>query len=506
MFKKMFKIRSLVLISLCYIFLLSFTCPGHLHALEGKTLAQRIKSVTLENGLQILMLPRHVSPTVSFYIRYRSGAVDERDGKTGLAHLLEHMMFKGTKTIGTKDFKPEMSVHRRIALTGEALDLEKDKGLTANKNKIETLKKTLKVLQEKEKTLIISNEIDRLYSENGAVGLNASTGQDLTTYHVSLPANKIELWARIESDRMANPVFREFFQERDVVLEERRQRIESNPDGKLYEAYLNAAFSAHPYRRPVIGWESDIKRLGMADLDAFSRLHHAPNNTVIAVVGDIDTKHVQKIIKKYFGAIPRQSIIRESTTQEPRQSGERRVSVHLDANPQLIIGYHKPPPPAHDDYVFEVIESILSRGRTSRFYKTLVEEKGLAEDVQASNGTPGSRYPNQFVILATPRHPHGNKELESAILEMIEKLKKDPVTASELQKIKNQVRSDYIRRQSSNDGLAGMLSYYQALLGDFRYITTYADAIDKITIDDVLLVAKTYLVKENRTIANIVKD
>ena len=244
-----------------------------------------------------------------------------------------------------------------------------------------------------------------MYTENGAVGLNASTGQDLTTYNVSLPANKIELWARIESDRMANTVFREFYQERDVVLEERRQRIESDPDGKLYEEFMNVAFSAHPYRRPILGWSADVRRLTMKDLENFSRFHHAPNRTVIAIVGDIDRKEVRRLIEKYFGTIPGQDNITSMMTEEPRQSGERRVSVLMDANPQLIIGFHKPALPDPDDYVLEVIESILSRGRTSRFYKTLVEEKGLAEDVQASNGTPGSRYSNLFAIFATPRHP-----------------------------------------------------------------------------------------------------
>jgi len=486
-------------------FLLIGLFASFLQASPGKKLEDKVISFRLENGLQVLLLPRHVSPTVSFYIRYRSGAVDDGDGKTGTAHFLEHLMFKGTKTIGTRNFLAEDKILRQIAVNGEAMDDLVAQGEAKNKKEIDVLKKKLKSLQDRHKALILSNEIDRLYTENGAVSLNASTGQDITTYHVSLPANKIELWARIESDRMANPVFREFYQERDVVLEERRQRVESDPDSKLYEVFLNTAFAAHPYKRPIIGWTSDIGQLRLKDLEAFFRRHHAPNNTVIAVVGDMDPRRVRPVIEKYFGKMKKQAEADRRISEEPRQIGEKRVAVHLEANPQMIIGYHKPAPPAYDDYVLEVIESILSRGRTSRFYKTLVEERGLAEDVSVSNGTPGSRYPNLFAIFATPRHPHGNTELEAAIYEMIEILKKEPVSQAELEKIKNQVRADFIRRQSSNEGLAGMLSYYQALLGDFRYMTTYADIIEKITADDIMRVSGTYLKKDNRTVAALDK-
>ena len=477
-----------------------------LSAAESNGLATRIQAFTLDNGLQVLLLPRHFSPTVSLYIRYRVGAVDETDGKTGLAHFLEHMMFKGTGTIGTKDFQAEKKILQEIKRTGEALDRETAQAKEHKNTQIDKLKDELRVLQEQHKALIVSNEIDRLYSENGSVNLNASTGQDMTTYHVSLPANKIELWARIESDRMRNPVFREFYQERDMILAERRQRVDADPDGRLYESFLSVAFTAHPYRRPIIGWPSDIRRLGIADMETFFQYHHAPNHTVIAIVGDVDPPQVLKVVKQYFEDIPKQPGRDMRITTEPEQKGERRVSVHQDANPQLMIGYHKPAAPAYDDYVFDVLEAILSQGRTSRFYRTLVEEKGLAESVSASGSIPGSRYPNQFVIFATPRHPHGNETLEEAIYELIEQLKNEPVSAEELRKIKNQVRTAFIRRQTSNEGLASMLSYYQALLGDYRYILNYADMIEKVTAEDIQTVSRKYLHRANRTVAGIVKE
>lgn len=468
-------------------------------------LESRVQEFTLKNGLRLLMLERHLSPTVSLYIRYRSGAVDEADGKTGTAHLLEHMMFKGTKTIGTRNYNREEKILLKIEQAGAALDREKIKGSSADQALLKQLTQQLKGLQKMHRKLMISNEIDRLYTEQGAVDLNASTGQDLTTYQVSIPSNRFELWARVESDRMANPVFREFYTERDVVMEERRQRSESDPDGKLLERYLATAFIAHPYRRPVIGWPSDMRFLDMAYMRQFFKKTHAPNNTVIAIVGDIQPTEVLRIVQKYFGRIPPQKPDLFPVTEEPAQSGERRIEVLFAADPKLILGYHKPPPPASADYVFDLIEALLTRGRTARLFKTLIEEKRLAKSIQAHNGLPGARYANQFVFFATPRHPHTTMELEMALDEEIERLKNEPVSGLELERVKNQLRADFIRGLDSNAGLAGMLSYYEALLGDYRYLTGYTAAIDIITPNDIQQAARTYLTRDNRTVATGVR-
>jgi len=481
---------------------LFFLLPSPLFSYE---LAKKVQTFTLKNGLRLLILERHLSPTVSIYIRYRSGAVDEPDGKTGTAHLLEHMMFKGTQTIGTRNYVAEKKLLVRIEHVGTALDREKAKGKAAAPPSIARLTAELTALQKKQRELTLSNEIDRLYSENGAVGINASTGQDLTTYQVSIPANRIELWARIEADRMVNPVFREFYTERDVVMEERRQRSESDPSGKLLENYMAAAFISHPYRRPIVGWPSDMRNLDIASMTNFFRNTHAPNNTVIVMVGDIQPSSALKIVEKYFGRIPRHELVSPLLTEEPRQSGERRVEVIFDAEPQMILGYHKPPPPDFTDYVFDIIESILTKGRTSRLFKTLVQEKGLAKSIQAANGMPGSRYPDQFVIFATPRQPHTLVEMEQAIDVEIERLKREPVSEPELEKIKNQIRAEFIRGLDSNSGLAGMLSYYDALLGDYRYIAEYTATIDRITPDDIMQAAKIWLTPENRTVATLTR-
>ncbi len=467
-------------------------------------LKDKVREFTLENGLKVLIVERHASPTVALYISHETGATDERDGCTGTAHILEHMMFKGTETIGTRNFNREKRVLREIHDVGNALDIEMMNGEHADTQKIEALRKQLWILQEEAGKWSIPGEIDRLYTEKGGGDLNAFTGHDLTTYHVNLPSNRIELWARIESDRMSHPVFREFYSERNVVIEERRQTVESNPGRKLLEQFLAAAFTVHPYRRPVLGWMSDMHFLNMDYTREFFRTYYAPNNTTIAVVGDVSPDGVMKIIKRYFGEIPSQEIPPRRVTKEPVQDGEKRVELIYDASPRLIIGYHKPTLPSFEDCVFDVIDTILSGGRASRLFEALVE-KGIAVDVNTVNGFPGARYPNLFVIFAQPVSPHTCSELEDVIYGELNKLKENPVLSEELEKAKNQLRADILRSIATNSGLAGLLSYYGAVAGDWRYITEFYDLLERVTPEDIVSVANKYFQPRNRTVAELVK-
>ncbi|MEA2014881.1 MAG: pitrilysin family protein, partial [Thermodesulfobacteriota bacterium] len=327
---------------------------------------------------------------------------------------------------------------------------------------------------------------------------------DLTTYHISLPSNRIELWARIESDRMSSPVFREFYSERNVVIQERKQVVESNPGRKLMEQFLAAAFMVHPYRRPVLGWTSDMRFLNIDYTKKFFKTYYAPNNTTIAIVGDVSTVSVMKIIKHYFGRIPSQKIPIRRVIEEPAQNGERRVKLVFDASPRLIAGYHKPTLPSFDDCVFDVIDTILSGGRASRLFKALVE-KGIAVNVNTANGFPGARYPNLFVILAQPVSPHTCVELEEIIYKELDLLKKEPVKPEELEKAKNQLKADILRHISTNSGLAGMLSYYGAVAGNWQYLTTFPDLLELVTPEDIMRVAGKYLKAGNRTVAELVR-
>lgn len=479
-----------------------FIIAGNSYSFDLET---KVIKTKLRNGLTVLMLERHVSPTVSLYIRHRVGAVDETKGETGAAHFLEHMMFKGTTSIGTKNYAAEKTILAAIEKTGNALDKEKRRKQKARPQIIKKLSAELKRLQDQDKKYLIPNELDRLYTENGGLDMNASTGLDVTTYQISLPANKIELWARIESDRLMNPVFREFYAERDVIMEERRQRVETDPDGKLYEQFLSTAYKVHPYKRPILGWTEDMIYLSPESLKKIFNKYKAPESIVIAVVGDIKPDDTIKLINKYFGDIPAIREKQAAIPGEPKQNEERRVAVNFDASPTLLIGFHKPTAPAYDDYVFDVLEIILTKGRTSRLYNLLVTEMGIAKSVSAFNGTPGTRYPNLFMISAQPRFPHSNAELEEVILKEIEKIKTEQVAAVELAKAKNHLRMSYIKSLDSNSEMASILSYYEVLLGDYKYFADYLNIIDKVTPRDIQNAAKSYLNKENRTVATLNK-
>ncbi len=489
-------------IKLLVVLLITFGIAANSYGLD---LEKKVIKTKLKNGLTVLMLERHVSPTVSLYIRHRVGAADENPGETGAAHFLEHMMFKGTTTIGAKNYAEEKKILAAIEKTGSALDKEKLKGNKARPQRIKQLTEKLNNLQSQAKKYFIPNELDRLYTENGGLDMNASTGQDVTTYQISLPANKIELWARIEADRLMNPVFREFYTERDVIMEERRQRVETDPDGKLYEQFLLTAFKVHPYGRPVLGWTRDMMYLSPQSIRKIFEKYKTPESIVIAVVGDIKPAATLKLIEKYFGEIPSRREKANIIPAEPQQTEERRVSVTFDANPMLFIGYHKPTAPAYDDYVFDVLEAILTGGRTSRLYDSLVTRQGIAKSVSASNGTPGTRYPNLFLISAEPRYPHTNAELEKAILREIEQIKEQPVSAVELTKAKNHIRMQYIKNLDSNSEMASILSYYEVLLGDYKYFANYLNVIDRVSSSDIQNAAKKYFNKVNRTIAQLSK-
>jgi predicted Zn-dependent peptidase len=467
-------------------------------------LEKRVHEFTLANGMKVLMMERHTSPTVSFIIRFKVGAVDEKTDNTGIAHFLEHLKFKGTKTIGTKNYNEEKKILDKIdevAIKRDTLILE-DKA--ENKEEIEKLTVKLKGLQKKLKNYIIKDEIHSIYSQNGAVGFNAFTSQDLTSYVVSLPSNRLELFFVIESDRMLNSVLREFYSEREVIMEERRQTLDSKPHRKLLEHFLATAFMAHPYGIPTIGWSEDMKSMSKEKVSEFNKTFYAPNNSVIAIVGDINVNNTLSLLKKYFERIPAQKLPRRVVTKEPVQLGERRIKVAMDANPNLIIGFHKKTIPAFEDYVFDVIDSLLSRGRTSRFYKNLVET-GLALNAYAANGYPGARYKNLFTIFATPQLPHTYKEVEDAVYKELERLKTELVSERELKKIKNQMEADLIWSLNSNYGIADTLSYFQALIGDWHYILKHLEIIEKITPEDIKKISKRVFVPKNRTVAYIVK-
>ncbi|HEV8540115.1 MAG TPA: pitrilysin family protein [Nitrospiraceae bacterium] len=471
---------------------------------QTTSLNERVIEHKLANGLTLLMVERHQSPVVSINVTFGVGGINEHTGATGIAHLYEHMAFKGTRSLGTRNYgkeKPLLNELDRLNLEIEKLRATEPEGSPV----VQRLRQKFKDTQERADALVVGNEMALLYQRHGAVGLNASTGKDVTRYTVSLPSNRLPLWAAIESDRMAHPVLREFYKERAVVMEERRLRTDDNPNGALYEAFMAAAFQAHPYGFPTIGWASDIQALTPVATEQFFRTYYGPANAVVAIAGDIDPPRVLALMKNTFGKIPPAPAPPPVVTVEPPQRGERRVLVEFDAEPAMLIGYHKPALGHPDDYVFDVIDSVLSEGVTSRLYHRLVREKKLAVSIGTDSGSPGVRDTNLFVISAAPLAPHTPAELESAIEEEIERLKTEPVSDKELEKVLNNLDASLVRSLRSNSGLASQLSFFQAVAKDWRYVMKARDRIAAVTAADIQRVVAAYFVKSNRTVATLVK-
>lgn len=466
-------------------------------------LAERVQEHHFANGLTLLVVERHDSPTLAAYITVHVGSVDETSENRGVAHLLEHMLFKGTKTLGTSDYRREKPLLDEIERTGAEYDRLRQEP-QANLKRIAELEVRLKELQEQRRQFDVPQEVAELYAKNGGVGYNAFTSKDLTSYIIELPANKLELWAAIEADRMSNAIFRDFYTERQVVMEERRRSYDNDPDGLLYENFLATAFTLHPYRHPIIGWMSDLEHLTLEKTRAFHDRYYVPANTVIALVGDVDFASAQEVVERYFGDIPGGAPALPVVAIEPEQSGERRVEITFDAEPRIMVAFHKPTLPSRDDYIFDLLNGLIGEGRTSRLYQALVVKEQLAATISTFTA-PGARYANLFVISATPRAPHTAAEVEGAIYRELKRLADERITDEELERVRNRLRVDFLRGLQKNDELAHMLTYYQSVAGDWRYLVRYDQELASITCEEIQNAARRYFRKENRTVAALAR-
>jgi len=471
----------------------------------AQNLEEKARVHKLNNGLTVIFIERHGVPTFSALYGFKVGAVDEVTGITGVAHLFEHMAFKGTPRIGTLDYAKEKPLIDEINRLGRELSLELVKGEQADQQKIKTLKEQMAKLDQEEKKLIIKDEIDKVYSSAGGVGLNAGTGTDQTMYMISLPSNRFELFCLIESERMKNGVMREFYTERSVIQEERKQTTEAVPTRMLSEAFMSAAFMAHPYNHPVVGWASDINSVTLEEAQEFKSKYYTPNNCVVTLVGDVFPDKAIPLFEKYFGDIPKGNALPVMRTEEPKQLGERRVRYEAEAEPQMYLGFHKPNFPSRDDAVLSVISSLLTDGRSSILYKDLIKEKQLAMSINTSNAVPGARYPNLFIVMGAPRFPHTNEELEQAVSGHLERLKQEEVSEKDLQKVKNNLEANYIRAMRSNMGLAFTVLRYHLLYGDWKLLYKFKDMIHSVTPADIKECARKYFSAENRTVAYLIK-
>jgi zinc protease len=412
-------------------------------------LKDRASETTLANGLKVILLENHKAPLVSFHVWYRVGSRNEEWGKTGLSHMLEHMMFKGTKKYGPEEYS-------------------------------------------------------RIIQENGGE-TNAFTTRDYTGYFATLRSDRLQVVMDLEADRMQNLNLREedFVTERMVVMEERRMRTEDDPPSFLLEQLEAAAYQLQPYHWPIIGWMEDIQRFTLEDLKAYYRTYYHPANAFLVVVGDFKKEELLPQIGKTFGSIPGREVPNPNRPIDPRQSGERRISVKKEAQlPFVVMGYHVPNLGQPDTYVLEVISALLSGGKSSRLYQRLVQEKQLVLDVDTENSLL-SRDPSLFYVYATPLPGKQAAEVEKALEEEIERLQKEPVATRELEKVKNQLESSFIYSQDSLYFQAMLLARYE-MVQTWKALDQYLPAIQRVTAEDIQRAVRRYLNPDDRTVGTLI--
>jgi predicted Zn-dependent peptidase len=464
---------------------------------------KRITVKKLPNGLTLMICERPEAPVFSFFTLVDAGSVQDPMGATGLAHMFEHMAFKGTDKIGTTDYAAEKPALAKVEEAYAAYIAERDKTVGRDEAQLKQLEQAWKDARDAADKYVVSNAFGKLVEQNGGEDMNANTSYDETAYHYSLPENRLELWAYLESERFLHPVLREFYKERNVVIEERRLRTDSNPIGRLVEQFTAAAFEAHPYHRPTVGWMADLNSFSATDAQKFFDKYYVPANMVVAVAGDVKAAQAMPILEKYFSRLPARTQPDETTTTEPPQNSERKVVLQDRSQPLYLEGYHRPDYRSKDDAVFDAITDLMSEGRTSRLYRALVRDKKIASYSAGFSGMPGTKYPHLFAFYAVPLPGHATQEMADAIHAEIDKIKKEDITDDELKMIKTRSKANLIRGLADNEGLATQLATYQTRYGDWRELFRSVDRIDQVTKADIRRIANEIFLDTNRTVGVI---
>ncbi|HNQ72008.1 MAG TPA: pitrilysin family protein [Verrucomicrobiota bacterium] len=480
--------------------------------------AQRVPVIekTLPNGMRLLLVERHDDPSIAGGWVAHVGSANERPGITGIAHLFEHMMFKGTPTIGTLDFARDVEIiaaqealrdqmrieearMRAAYRAGTIDDVFKPENRTARYRELEQQFNELIAEQRK---ILVKNEFDRIYNRAGGAGMNAFTSDDMTAYFISVPANKLELWMWMESERILRPVFREFYAERDVVFEERRMRTEATPLGKFAETFNSMFWESHPYGWPTVGWPSDIPAISKAQADDFYATYYAPQNITLVLVGDFQAGPAAALAEKYFSRIPRGAQdAPDVVTLEVKQPAEKRMDAEAEANPQVDILWHTVPFGHKDSYPLAILAQILST-RTGRLYKGLVLTNDIATETWAWQGA--QKWAGLFNIGGEAKDGRTPAEVEAAIYAELDRLAREEVSAEELQKVKNNFAAAEYRKLSSNLAILMQLLQYDGL-GNWHEINDAAAKYQAVTAADVQRVVQTYFTPENRAVATYVR-
>ncbi len=462
--------------------------------------AEAVTEFTLDNGMKFIVLEKHDAPVASVMMYANVGAAYEVDGKTGVAHYLEHLAFKGTSRIGTRDYPAEKKVL-------EQLDLVFDQLLAAeaadDQAKVAELTAQFQTLQAEADTYVEQNKFGQIIEQTGGTGLNATTSADATRYFYSLPFNKLELWFSLESERFLDPVFREFYKEKEVILEERRMRVDNSPIGQMVERFSEVAFTTNPYRRPVIGYQEDLRKATRADVQAFFDAYYGPSNLIAAVVGDVDPTQVKQWAEVYFGRYQSRTQPEPLVVSEAPQTEPRSFTLELVSQPWYLEGYHRPGITDPDHVVYAMIDSILTRGRTARLYKALVEPQ-IALDVGSANGFPGDRQPTILLLYGLTAPGHTVEELAVGLEAELRRLQTEPVDTATLDRVKTQSRAGLLSQLNSNAGMASLLSEYEAKTGDWRNVFKELQEIEAVNAADVQRVAQATFRPENRTVGKLI--
>ncbi|BAY86869.1 protease [Calothrix parasitica NIES-267] len=462
---------------------------------------ENLTEFKLDNGMKFIVLRRPQAPVVSFLTYADVGGVDEPVGKTGVAHFLEHLAFKGTDRIGTNNYAKEKRLLDRLDEIAAQIQQAQTAG---QKDKVAQLQARFEKVEKQASEIVKQNELGRIVEQAGGVGLNATTSSEATKYFYSFPSNKLELWMSLESERFLNPELRrEFFKEKKVILEERRMRVDNSPIGQMIENFNDTAFEKHPYKRPVIGYDEDIRNLTTQDVQQFFETYYVPSNLTAAVVGDVNAAEVKRLAEVYFGRYEAKPKPEQKIAVEPKQTQEKEFTLNLPSQPWYLEGYHRPSLNHPDNAVYDIIGSLLSDGRTSRLYKSLVEEKQLALAAQGFSGFPGDKYPNLMLFYALTAPGRSVDEVATALREQIEALKTKPVSAKELQRVKTNARAGLLRSLDSNMGMAQQLLEYEVKTGSWKNLFEQLEKIEAVTAQDVVRVARETFVSENRTVGKL---
>lgn len=466
---------------------------------------RRVVEKTLPNGFKLLVLPRGYVPVVAFHNYVDAGSVHESLGESGLAHLFEHMAFKGTSTIGTSDWAKEKEALDKMEQAHACYLQEKWKGEQADRDRMQACWDEFKRWEAEAQKYVVTDEFGQIVERNGGRRLNAFTTADSTEYFFGLPSNRAELWFYLESARFRDPVFREFYKERDVVLEEYRLRVENNPIGRMFHRLVGVAFLAHPYGRPVIGFPSDLENIDISRALQFYQAYYRPNSMVAAAVGLIDPPQAAAWAERYFGDLPPATSRLPVVTQELPFEGERRFTLYLDAQPLLVMAFHVPDFKHPDHWPLEALSYVLARGRSSRLYQRLVLQKKLAAAVNVFTGFPGHKYPHLLVIWVLPNPDVSLDTLENEVLDELASIQKDGIRPDELERFKAQALHDFYKTFEDNGDLARELTFYEKVAGSWRKLFETPRQIQAVTAADVQRVVQTYCVPKRRIVGRLIR-